>query len=83
MSDRTIISCRAKRGEKWVPEDRLRATLWGAALIVPLSVLFSGLITQYLDGTAGLVLILVCLFWNGLEVCVDFYFVFKRDVDVA
>jgi hypothetical protein len=52
-----------------VPEDRLRATLWGAATLTPLSVLAAGFITQYVEGPVGLVLNLVCLFLNGLGVC--------------
>ena len=59
---------RARRKGEWVPEDRLRATLLGAALFVPVSVLSSGLITHYVEGRLGLGLNLVCLFFNGLGV---------------
>ena len=51
-----------------MPEDRLRATFGGALLLAPLSVLFSGLITQFVDGKVGLVLNLICLFLNGFGV---------------
>jgi hypothetical protein len=56
-----------------VPEDRLRATLWGAAIFIPLSVLASGILTQFLDGRVGLGLKLVCLFLNGMGVCPVLY----------
>jgi len=52
----------------WYPEDRLRAALPGALIFVPLSVLISGLLTEYVRGTLGLVLNFVCLFANGLGV---------------
>ncbi|KIP04583.1 hypothetical protein PHLGIDRAFT_129402 [Phlebiopsis gigantea 11061_1 CR5-6] len=68
LSDRMVIRWRKKRGDKWVPEDRLRATMWGAGLLVPCSILFSGLTTQYIKGTVGLVLNLVFFFMNGIGV---------------
>ena len=43
-------------------------TLPGALVLVPLSVLLSGLLTGYLPGTLGLVLNLLCLFVNELGV---------------
>ena len=67
LSDRIVVYYRKKRGGEWYPEDRLRATLLGA-LIVPLSVLASGLLTEYVPGTLGLTLNLVCLFMNGFGV---------------
>jgi hypothetical protein len=52
-----------------VPEDRLRATLPGAMVLVPVSVLLSGLITQFVEGQrVGLVLNLICFFINGFGV---------------
>ena len=65
---------REKRGGVWVPEDRLRATLPGALVMAPCSILLSGLVTQYVRGTPGLVLNLVLLFVNGLgvRVCAPF-----------
>ncbi|KAF7981044.1 hypothetical protein HWV62_35498 [Athelia sp. TMB] len=66
LSDRIVTRYRARRKGQWVPEDRLRATLLGAALFVPVSVLSSGLITHYVEGRLGLGLNLVCLFFNGL-----------------
>ena len=68
LSDRIIIYYRKKRDGVWYPEDRLRAALPGALIFVPLSMLFSGLLTEYVPGTLGLVLNLVCLFANGLGV---------------
>ena len=68
LSDRIILYYRKKRGSVWYPEDRLRAALPGALIFVPLSVLISGLLTEYVPGTLGLVLNFVCLFANGLGV---------------
>ncbi|KAL7282885.1 hypothetical protein ACG7TL_002300 [Trametes sanguinea] len=68
LSDRVVIQWRKRRGGVWVPEDRLRATLWGAGLLVPMSVLLSGLTTQFIPGTLGIVLNLVWLFMNGIGV---------------
>ena len=63
-----VVYYRKQRGGEWYPEDRLRATLPGALIFVPLSVLSSGLLTEYVPGTLGLVLNLVCLFINGIGV---------------
>jgi len=68
ISDLLILRWRKRRGGEWVPEDRLRVTLIGAAIFVPLSVLCSGLITHYIEGRLGLGLNLICLFFNGLGV---------------
>jgi len=72
LSDRIVVHYRKKRGGEWYPEDRLRATLPGALILVPFSVLFSGLLTEYVPGTLGLVLNLVCLFVNGLGIDIVF-----------
>ena len=74
LSDRIVVYYRKKRGGVWYPEDRLRATLPGALIVVPLSVLISGLLTEYVPGTLGLVLNLVCLFINGIGVIFIFRF---------
>lgn len=74
ISDRMVIKWRKRRGDKWVPEDRLRATLPGALVLVPCSILFSGLVTQYVQGTTGLVLNMILLFMNGLGVSPWFCF---------
>ncbi|KAI0085893.1 major facilitator superfamily domain-containing protein [Irpex rosettiformis] len=68
LSDRILIAARNKRGGAWVPEDRLRASLIGAALFVPCSILFEGIILHFVDGNVGLVLICICFFFNGLGV---------------
>ena len=68
VSDSTVIRMRKGRGGKWVPEDRLRATLLGICLLVPLSILLSGIITTYVSGKIGIVLNLICLFMNGIGV---------------
>jgi len=67
-SDRLILKWQKRHGGVWVPEDRLRGTLFGAAVLVPVSVLCSGLITHYIEGRLGLGLNLICLFFNGLGV---------------
>ncbi|KAI0648497.1 MFS general substrate transporter [Trametes meyenii] len=68
LSDSTVVAWRKRRGNTWVPEDRLRASLLGAGVFVPLSVLLSGLTTQFVPGTPGIVLNLVWLFMNGIGV---------------
>ncbi|KAK0455358.1 MFS general substrate transporter [Desarmillaria tabescens] len=69
LSDRVVIASRKKYGiNSWRPEERLKAALVGALILVPLPVLLSGLITQYVDGELGLVLNLTCFFINGVGV---------------
>ena len=68
ISDHTVIKWRKKRNGVWYPEDRLRAALIPFATIVPISVLGFGLVNRFVDGTLGLVLSLVCLFFNGVGV---------------
>ncbi|KAF5349686.1 hypothetical protein D9756_008817 [Leucocoprinus leucothites] len=67
LSDRVMKRWRLKRG-LLLPEDRLRACLIGASVLVPLSILLSGLSMRYVPGPIGLVLNLVCLFMNGFGV---------------
>ena len=53
----------------WFPEARLQVTLIGAGLFVPLSVLGSGLVSQFGGtGKGWLSVNLVCLFFNGMGV---------------
>ena len=68
MSDRYVVEWRKRRGGVWVPEDRIRASLWGAGCFVPLSVLLTGLTIKYVPGTPGIVLNLLWLFMNGIGV---------------
>ncbi|KAJ3513856.1 hypothetical protein NLJ89_g2715 [Agrocybe chaxingu] len=68
ISDRTVIQWRKNRGGVWYPEDRLRASLIPFAIVVPIPILLFGFFNQYVDGTLGLVLCLVCLFFNGVGV---------------
>ncbi|KAI0746707.1 MFS general substrate transporter [Daedaleopsis nitida] len=68
LSDRAVVAWRKRRGGVWVPEDRLRATPWGAGLLVPMSMLLSGLTIKYVPGTPGFVLSLAWLFLNGIGV---------------
>ena len=68
LADQAVISWRKRRGGVWVPEDRLRATLWGAGVFVPMSVLLAGLTTAFVPGTPGIVLNLIWLFMNGIGV---------------
>ncbi|KZP12960.1 MFS general substrate transporter [Athelia psychrophila] len=67
ISDHMVKKWKKRRGGEWVPEDRLRAAIFGSAFLVPVSVLCSGLATQFVGGTPGLVLNLICLFFNGLS----------------
>ncbi|KAI0746709.1 MFS general substrate transporter [Daedaleopsis nitida] len=68
LSDRAVVSWRKRRGGVWMPEDRLRATPWGAGLMVPMSVLLSGLTIKYVPGLPGIILNLMWLFMNGVGV---------------
>lgn len=62
---------REKRGGVWVPEDRLRATAIGGLVLAPLSVIASGVITQFAnDGVWMMLMNFVCLFLNGAGVSV-------------
>lgn len=71
LSDKYIIKWKERRGGVWYPEDRLRAAIPGALLFVPLSMIFSGLLVAFVPGKIGLILTLICLFFNGLGVCVE------------
>ncbi|KIM49868.1 hypothetical protein M413DRAFT_117885 [Hebeloma cylindrosporum] len=68
ISDYTVIIWQKKRGGVWYPEDRLRAALIPFAVLVPIPLVGFGVINQYIDGRAGLIGCLVCLFFNGLGV---------------
>ncbi|KAF7980134.1 hypothetical protein HWV62_39569 [Athelia sp. TMB] len=68
LSDYMVKKWRKRRGGEWVPEDRLRAAIFSSAVLVPASVLCSGLVVQFVGGTLGLVLSLLCLFFNGMAV---------------
>ena len=68
LSDRAIVVWRERRGGVWVPEDRLRAAIWGAAFCVPVSTLAAGLTMKYVPGLPGIAIMLVCLFLNGVGV---------------
>ena len=68
VSDLMVKKWRKKRAGKWVAEDRLRAALFGAIWLIPLSLALFGVVNTFVDGTRGLVLCLVCLFINGIGV---------------
>jgi len=68
ISDKIVIQCRKQRGGEWYPEDRLKATLFGAGVMAPLSIIGCGYLTTYVPGKIGLVLNLISLFFNGLGV---------------
>ncbi|KAF9261790.1 hypothetical protein L218DRAFT_472856 [Marasmius fiardii PR-910] len=57
-----------ERGGVWCPEDQLRPTMLSAAVFVPLSTLGIGIVTHYVSGRLGLVLNILCLFFNGLGI---------------
>jgi MFS family permease len=67
LSDRIVVTWREKRGS-WYPEDRLRATLIGAAFLVPISTLAIGIIIDNIPGPLGLSLIMFGMFLNGIGV---------------
>jgi len=66
ISDQIIIKWRKRRLGKWVPEDRLRAALFAAGVMTPISALLVGITTQYVLGLVGLVINFICLFINGV-----------------
>lgn len=68
ISDRIVIKWRQRRGGIWVPEDRLRASLLGGGIFLPLSVLLSGITIRYIGGVTGISLNLILLFFNGVGV---------------
>ncbi|PIL33166.1 MFS general substrate transporter [Ganoderma sinense ZZ0214-1] len=70
LSDRAVVLRRARRGGVWVPEDRLHATLWGAAVLVPVSVVAEGLTIRYVPGVTGIILVVFWLFVNGIGLLV-------------
>ena len=70
-SDKLVVSLRKSRGGIWVPEDRLRATLIGGIVLVPCSVLISGLGTQFTEGKLSIVINFVCFVVNGIGVSVS------------
>jgi predicted MFS family arabinose efflux permease len=65
ISDLTVIKWRKKRKGVWYPEDRLRAAVIPFTVLVPLSVLGFGMVNKFVSGNVGLILSLVCLFFNG------------------
>lgn len=68
LSDKAVIAGRKRRGGEWVPEDRLLATIPGALVIAPLSVLIFGWTVRFIPGTTGLIICLFAIFFNGLGV---------------
>ena len=68
LSDQIVVSLRKRRGGIWVPEDRLKATIIGGLILAPCSILISGLLTDFCDGTPTMLSNLVCLFMNGVGV---------------
>ncbi|THV06858.1 MFS general substrate transporter [Dendrothele bispora CBS 962.96] len=68
ISDRIVVAYRAARGGVWYPEDRLRGTLIGAGLFVPVSVIGVGVGATWASGIGGFILCLVSLFLNGIGV---------------
>ncbi|EKM83312.1 hypothetical protein AGABI1DRAFT_89867 [Agaricus bisporus var. burnettii JB137-S8] len=66
ISDRTVIRYRKSRAGVWYPEDRLRAALTGALVLLPLSTMLYGFTTAYVEGPVGVALDCICLFVNGI-----------------
>lgn len=64
-SDRTVVRWIEKRHGDRVPEDRLRCAVWGGGAVLPVSILLTGAMTQYVDGGTGLALALVFLAVSG------------------
>ncbi|KAI0698008.1 major facilitator superfamily domain-containing protein [Cytidiella melzeri] len=70
-SDRLVVAMRKRRNGVWVAEDRLRASYLGGVL-APLSILFSGFLTQFWEGNGSFVLNMLCLVVNGIGVAILF-----------
>ncbi len=52
----------------WIGEDRLRATYLGGAVFAPMSILVSGLLTQFWKGNGSFIPNMICLIVNGIGV---------------
>ncbi|KAL1666261.1 major facilitator superfamily domain-containing protein [Schizophyllum commune] len=76
LSDKALTQ---GHGERLCPEDRLRAALLGAGILVPLSALSAGLIVHLVPGPLGLAMNLICFFMNGIGAAAHFI-VFVSDV---
>lgn len=70
LADIAVIRGKKQRQGAWCPEDRLKATIPGGLILLPLSLIIFGLTTAYIPGTIGLVICLICLFFNGMGVSV-------------
>ncbi|KAL1742648.1 major facilitator superfamily domain-containing protein [Schizophyllum fasciatum] len=68
LSDHMVVKWRARRNGVWHPEDRLRATIPALGLLVPLTLIASGLTTHFVSGSLGLALNLVWFFFNGIGI---------------
>ncbi|KIJ29148.1 hypothetical protein M422DRAFT_784388 [Sphaerobolus stellatus SS14] len=66
LADIAVIRGRAKRDGKWVPEDRLVATIPGALALIPIPLLIFGITTAFIPGKIGLIINLICLFFHGM-----------------
>lgn len=66
VSDATVKRWIAKRNGKWVPEDRLNASLISGGIITPVVTLAVGFTMQYWTTAAGLAVSLVFLFLSGV-----------------
>jgi len=64
-----LMEKREWRNGRWAPEDRLRAAMPRTLILVPLSVLLSGMFTHFVPGTTELLLdMMMCLFVSGIGV---------------
>jgi len=82
LSDYMVIKWRKRRNGKWVPEDRLRATLIGGGVCVPGSLVMCGLVTSFIPGTLGISLNIISMFINGVGVDLVLTPIIAYNVDV-
>jgi len=68
ISDRTVSHWIERRGGKWVPEDRLRASLIFAGIVTPATMFALGFTMQFWTTSAGLAISLLLLFISGIGV---------------
>lgn len=73
LSDKMLVKWRKYREGVWVPEDRLRASLFGGLILVPGSMVASGLLTHFGDDSnVSLAFNLFFFFVNGFGVSAVF-----------
>jgi len=66
LADIAIIRGRRRRQGKWIPEDRLLVTIPAVLFLMPCALITLALTITFVPGKIGLIISLVCLFFNGI-----------------